>query len=122
MWFHRCAADAPQLQIIGNGDIFSYIDWEAQMQGSAISTCMIGRGALSKPWIFTEIKERRHWDISATERLDMLKQFCSYGLEHWGSDTKGVETTRSAKLGISTFRCLCIFTFLMQEFSKFIRC
>jgi tRNA-dihydrouridine synthase 3 len=41
-----------------------------------------------------EIKESRHHDISASERLDMLKQFCNYGFEHWGSDTQGVNTTR----------------------------
>ena len=30
----------------------------------------------------------RHWDISSHERMDILRQFTDYGLEHWGSDTR----------------------------------
>jgi tRNA-dihydrouridine synthase 3 len=149
----RCgaAAAAAGIPLVGNGDILAPSDWEAHMATGAVATCMIGRGALMKPWIFTgefgtvgeacldrsarslpcrsqhlhgaantaavktrtrqvahpptgpapftvnpllEIKEQRLWDISAGERFDHLRQFASYGLEHWGSDARGVETTR----------------------------
>jgi len=90
------SASLSEIPIIGNGDIFSYADYEEKvLSRPELSTCaMLGRGALIKPWLPTEIKERRHWDISGTERLDILKDFVRFGLEHWGSDQQGVNNCR----------------------------
>ncbi|GAX79261.1 hypothetical protein CEUSTIGMA_g6701.t1 [Chlamydomonas eustigma] len=106
-YISKCGRESPDLQLIGNGDVFSYEDWNAHLTASdsALSTCMIGRGALIKPWIFTEIKEQRHWDISAGERFDLIKKFCSHGLEHWGSDARGVENTRRFLLEWLSYLC-----------------
>jgi len=74
----------PSIPIIGNGDIYNFEEWEEHVSAGGVSSCcMLARGALIKPWLPTEIKEKRHWDISASERLDMLKTFANFGLEHW---------------------------------------
>lgn len=97
-YIERCASvaarDGGGLPLVGNGDVFGWRDYERHMRSGNLATCMIGRGALVKPWVFTEIKERRVWDISATERLAYFERFARDGLEHWGADEKGVETTR----------------------------
>ncbi|KAK7409786.1 hypothetical protein VNO78_00101 [Psophocarpus tetragonolobus] len=106
-YVYQCARKAPAiLQVVGNGDIFSFVDWNNhRTECPELATDMIARGALIKPWIFTEIKEQRHWDISSGERLNILKDFVNFGLEHWGSDTKGVETTRRFLLEWLSYSC-----------------
>nr|XP_011748719.1 tRNA-dihydrouridine(47) synthase [NAD(P)(+)]-like [Macaca nemestrina] len=103
-YIEECVKAASPMPLFGNGDILSFEDANRAMQ-TGVAGIMIARGALLKPWLFTEIKEQRHWDISSSERLDILQDFTNYGLEHWGSDTQGVEKTRRFLLEWLSFLC-----------------
>ncbi|KAL3832035.1 hypothetical protein ACJMK2_023715 [Sinanodonta woodiana] len=93
-YINECAHAGSPMPVFGNGDILSYEDANLRQAQTGVSGIMIARGALIKPWIFTEIKEQRHWDISSKERFELLQEFANNGLEHWGCDTQGVENTR----------------------------
>jgi tRNA-dihydrouridine synthase 3 len=67
-------AGLPAPPIFGNGDCFSAQSYYEEKENSGVDGIMVARGALIKPWIFTEIQERREWDISATERLDGMRK------------------------------------------------
>uniref|UniRef100_A0A182R6J2 tRNA-dihydrouridine(47) synthase [NAD(P)(+)] n=1 Tax=Anopheles funestus TaxID=62324 RepID=A0A182R6J2_ANOFN len=103
-YLQQCASQAQSVPVFGNGDIFCYDDYETIREKCPnIAGVMVGRGALIKPWVFQEIKERKTLDPSSAERFEMLKRYVNYGLEHWGSDTKGVETTRRFLLEWQSF-------------------
>ncbi|CAN6651465.1 tRNA-dihydrouridine(47) synthase [NAD(P)(+)] [Trichomonascus vanleenenianus] len=80
--------------IIGNGDVYSWKDWYDDIEHSGVDSVMVARGALIKPWIFEEVESRQYLDKSASERLELIKKYAHYGLEHWGSDEYGVNQTR----------------------------
>ncbi|KAJ7073024.1 zinc finger dihydrouridine synthase [Mycena amicta] len=86
--------DLPRIPIFGNGDCYSGTAYWETVDHSGVDGVMVARGALIKPWIFTEIKERREWDISSRERLEGIRKYAEYGLSHFGTDTAGVNATR----------------------------
>uniref|UniRef100_A0A0N4ZXA0 tRNA-dihydrouridine(47) synthase [NAD(P)(+)] n=1 Tax=Parastrongyloides trichosuri TaxID=131310 RepID=A0A0N4ZXA0_PARTI len=87
------------------GDICSWNDYYDRLEKKPIDGIMIGRAALIKPWIFTEIEQKRHIDVTASERLEYIKDYVNFGLEHWGSDDAGLEATRRFLLEWLSFAC-----------------
>jgi tRNA-dihydrouridine synthase 3 len=80
------------------------VDWRSA-RTRPDSGMMIARGAFMSPWLFAVIKERRTWDISSRERLDIIRGFCNHALDHWGSDAMGVENCRRYLLEKLSFSC-----------------
>jgi tRNA-dihydrouridine synthase 3 len=75
--------------VIGNGDILTEYEARARWQGSGVSSVMLARGALIKPWLFREIREGREWLPTASERFSLLWRFQELLREHFGEDERG---------------------------------
>lgn len=55
-YIKRCAEAAAPLPLVGNGDVFSFTDYEEHISACPqLATVMLARGALIKPWLFTEV-------------------------------------------------------------------
>ncbi|OPJ72248.1 hypothetical protein AV530_018709 [Patagioenas fasciata monilis] len=63
------------------------------------------RNNLSKDLQHQLHKKKFNFKKADDERFEILKDFTSYGLEHWGSDTQGVEKTRKFLLEWLSFLC-----------------
>uniref|UniRef100_F0WPG5 tRNA-dihydrouridine(47) synthase [NAD(P)(+)] n=1 Tax=Albugo laibachii Nc14 TaxID=890382 RepID=F0WPG5_9STRA len=118
-YIYRCADTSSDIvsgtSFIGGGDVLSFVEFDEHLKNGKLDTCMVARGALIKPWLPIEIKERRHFDISASERFDLLKDFVKFGLEHWGTDQKGVNRTRRYLLEWQSFLCRYIPVGILEQ-------
>lgn len=84
-----------RIQFVGNGDVNNFEDWYRHIQSNDnIDSVMVARGALIKPWIFEEVDAQQHLDKSSKERLDILKDYSQFAMEHWGTDEYGISQCR----------------------------
>ncbi len=60
--------------VIGNGGVKSFKDIESLFQETNCDGVMIGRAALTRPWIFKEWKYFQTIELSLSERISLLEQ------------------------------------------------
>ena len=65
-------AQNTQLPIIGNGDVLTLHEARNRIENYDVSAVMIGRGALTKPWVFQEYVSTSHAVRSLFARPDAL--------------------------------------------------
>jgi tRNA-dihydrouridine synthase 3 len=75
--------------VVGNGDILTPFEADARMRRSGVRSVMLARGALIKPWLFREIKDRREWLPTAEERFAVLWRLREMLFDHFGDDERG---------------------------------
>lgn len=75
--------------IIGNGDILTYYEARRRMDETGAHSVMVGRGALTKPWIFKEFNDNATWSPTAKERVQVYRTLANYMKEHFGDDEMG---------------------------------
>ncbi|SCV04731.1 LANO_0G12002g1_1 [Lachancea nothofagi CBS 11611] len=83
-----------RIQFVGNGDVNNFEDWYKYMEDKNMDSVMVARGALVKPWIFEEIEAQQHLDKSSQERLEILKDYARFAMDHWGTDEYGISQSR----------------------------
>jgi tRNA-dihydrouridine synthase 3 len=82
-------ASERRVPVIGNGDILTYYEARERMARSGVTSVMLARGALIKPWLFREVRTGQAWEPSGEERVALLWRFVELLREHFGEDDRG---------------------------------
>jgi nifR3 family TIM-barrel protein len=99
-------AEAVAIPVIGNGDLFSVQDVARRRQQTGISGAMIGRAAMSSPWIFEEAK---HYlatgeilpSIEPFEKWELIKRHCALAVAEWGCEQNAMRSMRARLMAYS---------------------
>jgi len=77
------------MAVIGNGDIANHAQAKLRMDTARVDAVMVGRGALTKPWLFGEFRDGAAWGPDARERVEIYRRLTCYMKEYFGDDERG---------------------------------
>jgi tRNA-dihydrouridine synthase B len=83
--------EAVSIPVIGNGDLTSGADVIRRRAETNIAGAMIGRAAMSAPWIFNQVKHyfatgEQLAAPSIEEKWALIQRHCQLAVEEWGRD------------------------------------
>lgn len=99
-------ADAVRIPVIGNGDINSAEVALRRWAQTPVSGLMVGRAAMTSPWIFQEIKAAFRGENAPpaptfSDRWDLIEDHCRQELARWRKTEKGMHAMRSRLMAYS---------------------
>jgi len=99
-------AEAVQIPVVGNGDIVSAESARRRWSQAPVSGLMIGRAAMTSPWIFQEIAAAFRGEAAPpaptlSDRWDLIEDHCRQELQRWRKAEKGMHAMRSRLMAYS---------------------
>jgi nifR3 family TIM-barrel protein len=99
-------AEAVNIPVIGNGDLFSAADVAQRRRESGIAGAMIGRAAMSSPWIFSQTK---HYLATGellpppepAEKWQLIQRHCELAVEECGIEDLAMRSMRGRLMAYS---------------------
>ena len=99
-------AAAVSIPVIGNGDLTSAADVAKRKRETGISGAMIGRAAMSTPWIFRETKAfLANGSIvdppTLEQRWKLILRHCELVVRDWGAEEPAIRSMRARLMAYS---------------------
>lgn len=101
-----CVASTVRVPVIGNGDITTAADAAKRRAETGIAGVMIGRAAMSSPWIFEQIKHELATGEALpppdlTERWALIQRHCELAVQEWKHEDQAIRSMRARLMAYS---------------------
>jgi len=97
---------AVPIPVIGNGDLSGPTEVAKRRKETGIAGVMIGRAAMSAPWIFRQTKQylsegNFSEPPSSTEKWDLILRHCRLAVQHWAAEEPAIRSMRARLMAYS---------------------
>jgi len=101
-------AEAVRIPVVGNGDIATGEDVEKRMRETSVKGVMVGRAAMSNPWVFQEIRHYLEHGVHPTpatvlERWEFIRRHSTMAIasNRYGDELQTMRAMRSRLMAYS---------------------